>query len=198
MEYFGLEQHISDMKEIVQNQNNPIQIIAKFQGLCEGELDDAIKTATKVCYADRPFHKDYLYEVHDLSVCPSIEKMPEELGFVKGYYHAQIQLQRPGCIMPKHTDPPGIFYMIPEDLQHRGVRVLIMLAPWEYGQIMGFNNDVWREWEAGDVLYCDFLNTFHFTANCSSHSRPILQISGLANDKLIESIKNKQTRIINI
>ena len=197
MEYFGPEQHIIDMNKIVADQSYPIHIIGNYQGLWDGELDDAIKTATTVQYMDRDIHPSILYEVYDLSICPTIEKMPEALGFVKGYYRAQIQLQRPGCVFNSHVDY-RIFDDIPEDLRHHGIRVLIMLAPWEHGQIMGFNNIIYKEWKAGDILTTDFLNVKHFTANCSFHSRPILQVSGLPNELLREKIKNKQSCIINI
>ena len=197
MEYFGPEQHIIDMNEIVADQPNPIQVLGKYEGLWDGEIDDAIKTATTIQYSDRHIHPTYLYEVQDLSICPTIEKMPEALGFVKGYYKAQIQMQRPGCVFNTHVDY-DIFGMIPEDLQHHGIRVLIMLANWEHGQIMGFNNAIWKEWKAGDILTSDFLNIRHFTANGSCHSRPILQVTGLPNEQLRAQIKNKQSCIINI
>ena len=198
MEYFGSEQHDLDMATIAVDQTNPLQILGKYTGDWGGELDDAIKTAATVLYADRPFHKDYLYEVYDLSICPTIAKMPEALGFVKGQHGAQIQMQRPGSIMSRHVDPPEIFTMVSEESRHRAVRVLVMLTPWEHGQLMGFNNSIWKNWEAGTIIYCDFLKVSHFTANCSWHSRPILQISGLANDQLWELINTKQSRTIDL
>jgi hypothetical protein len=197
-EYFNHRRHDLDMKEIVPDRTNPLTILGKFDGTWFGELEDALKTSNSICYRDRPIHKDYLYEVYDLSVCPTIQKMPKALGFVEGYYKVQIQSQKPGCIMSRHVDPPEGYKMVPEELQHKGIRVLVMLTPWEYGQIMGFNNEIWREWEAGTIIHCDFLNVIHFTANCSSTSRPILSIQGLASDRLIEMINSKQKNIINI
>jgi hypothetical protein len=197
MEYFGPEQNQIDLKDIVADKANPLQVLGKFVGTWDGELDNAIKTAIKVRYADRVEHKDYLYEVYDFSKFPIIEKMPEALGFVKGKYKAQIQLQRPGCIMPRHVDPETMFTMYGKE-KNSCVRVLIMLAPWEYGQLMFFNNFIWKEWEAGDIIYCDFTKTNHFTANCSWHSRPILQITGVASENLQELIRNKQSKIIKL
>lgn len=196
-EYYGCEQHDADMKDIVPLRANPLQILGKFTGVWESQLEDATKTAVKYLYNDKPGFEEYLYHVKDLSICPTIEKMPEALGFVKGQYNAQIQLQRPGNALCRHIDQPGIFHSIPTELRHHAVRVLIMLTPWEYGQLMVFNNTVWTEWEIGTIIYCDFLTTWHFTVNCSHHTRPILQISGVANENLRELIKTKQTKIIN-
>jgi hypothetical protein len=197
-EYFGPEQNEYDIKNIVSVQSEPLQILGKYTGVWNGQLDDAVGTAVKFLYNEKPGYEEYLYHVNDLSICPTIEKMPEALGFVKGHYKAQIQLQRPGNTLSRHTDMPSIFHHVPTELQHNAIRVLVMLAPWEYGQLMGFHNTIWKEWEAGTIIYCDFLNTWHFTVNCSYHSRPVLQISGLADEDLIELIKNKQTRIINL
>lgn len=198
LDYFGPEQHISDMAMVADLKDNPLQILCEFRGVWDGELEDVIRVSSKVLYTDRKYHKDYLYEVYDLSSCPIIKKMPEALGFVKGLYSAKIQYQRPGCLIPRHADPLHIFSEIPEDLLPKAIRVLIMLADWEYGQIMGFNNVIWREWSKGTTIYCDFLDTQHFTANGSWHGRPILQVTGVASDELLEQIKNKQFRIINL
>jgi len=197
MEYFGNEQHQADLIEVVSKKENPVQILGRFDGVWDGQLDDAIKTATQVRYADREFHKDYLYEVYDLTNYPTIAKMPELLGFVKGKYRAQIQMQRPGCVMPRHIDPKEIFQIY---AGHEGqcIRVLIALASWEYGQLLAFNNTFVTEWNVGDIIYCDYTSTWHFTANCSYHSRPLLQVTGVANNKLLDLIKNKQSRIIKI
>jgi len=143
MEYFGPEQNAEDIETIVRNEDNSLHILGRFQGLWDGELDEAITTATKVTYADHYELKDYLYEVQNLDSYPTLQRMPKVLGFVKHKYHAQIQMQRPG-------------------------------------------------------IYCDFPNTWHYTANCSWHSRPLLQISGVASDTLLNAVKNKEYKIFKV
>ena len=198
MEYFGEEQNQNDLNEIVNNnKENTLQIIGRFDGTWDGELDDAVKTATKVRYADRIEHKDYLYEVYDFTLCPIIGSLPIRLGFVKNKYHAQIQMQRPGCVMPRHKDPKSIFTVYNE-YELKSIRVLIALAHWEYGQMMCFENKILTGWSKGDIIYCDFTSTWHFTANCSYHSRPLLQITGVASNKLLQSIQNKEFRVFSI
>lgn len=195
MEYFGPEQNAEDIETIVRNEDNSLHILGRFQGLWDGELDDAITTATKVTYADHYELKDYLYEVEDLDNYPTLQKMPEVLGFVKNKYHAQIQMQRPGCVMTKHFDPESIFASWGNK---NCIRVLVALAHWEYGQLICFNNTILTNWNKGEVIYCDFPNTWHYTANCSWHSRPLLQISGVASDTLLNAVKNKEYKIFKV
>jgi hypothetical protein len=197
MEYFGPEQYLEDLETIVNREVNSYQILGNLNGMWEGELDDAVKTATKVMYTDRLEFKDYLYEVKDFNKFPTLNKIPEIMGFEKGKYMSQIQLQRPGCIMSKHYDPVKIFQPWYNEIE-KCVRVLIALAPWEYGQLIGFNNEILTGWKQGDIIYCDFPNTWHFTANCSWHSRPLLQVSGVANDELLSLVKTKNYRIFDL
>ena len=197
MEYFGNEQNLEDIKTIINSKIDSYHILGKFNGMWEGELDDAVKHATKVLYTDRPEFKDYLYEVKNLDDFSTLKKMPEIMGFEKGKIIAQIQMQRPGCVISKHYDPVIIFNPWHDEIE-KCVRVLIALAPWEYGQLIGFNNEILTGWHQGDIIYCDFPTTWHFTANCSWHSRPFLQVSGVANDELLSLVKTKNYRIFDL
>lgn len=197
MEYFGPEQHLEDVETISKHKGESFQILGRFNGMWEGELDDAVKTATKVLYCDRPEFKDYLYEVKNFDNFPIFKKMPEVMGFKKDKFNCQIQMQRPGCLMSKHYDPDVIFESWNDEIE-KCVRVLIALAPWESGQLMSFDDKFLTGWKPGDIIYCDFLKTWHFTANCSWHSRPFLQVSGVASDELLALVKNKNYQIFDI
>jgi len=192
LEYFGSEQHDLDLKEIVSDQSNPIHILGKFHGDWVDDLETSVKNATKDLYTSRDHHSDYLYitKLSDV-LLPTISKMPELLGFEKPC-HSQIQMQRPGCNMPKHKDPANNFIN-----PHR-VRVLVMLAHWEYGQYLFFNNTVFREWEVGTILYTDYANVWHSTANMSWHTRPLLQITGVPNENLRQLINSQQQQIFQV
>jgi hypothetical protein len=191
-EYFGSEQHDIDMKEIVSVQNNPLRVIGRIHGEWSGELDTAVTLATKDLYTPRDDHSDYLYITKLSSALPVISKIPEVLGFDRTYTSAQIQMQRPGCNMPKHKDPAEIFQ------NPYRVQMLVTLAPWEYGQYMFFNNTVFREWNAGDVIYTDFQNTWHSTSNMSWHTRPILQIIGAPGEQLTKKLQDNKTHSFNV
>lgn len=190
-EYFGPEQHEQDMREIVADQTDPVKIIAKFCGDWSGELDVAVPLSTKDLYVEREHHSDYLYVTQMSNAIPKIASMPDILGFERPY-HAQIQMQRPGSNMPRHKDPAELFE------NPKRVRVLITLAPWEYGQYLFFNNTVVREWTAGTVYYTDFQNTWHSTTNTSWHTRPLLQITGVPGPKLQKLIAGSDTIMLDI
>lgn len=197
MEYFGDEQSLIDKSEIVDKfYENTFQTIARFKGNWDGELDEAVRTAKKHLYTKRTEHSDYLWNVSDFTKFRTFKLMPIKLGFIKDNYISVLQMQRPGCVIPKHRDPKSILEF--PGFEGKGVRVLIMLASWEYGQLMCFNNNFLTGWNKGDVIYSDVSTVWHFTANCSSHSRPLLQITGAANDHLLESIRENRFRTINI
>jgi len=176
-EYFGSEQHEIDMKDIVADRTDPVRILGKIQGDWLDDLYTAVNFATKDLYTARDEHSDYLYVTQLSDAIPTISKIPTLLGFT-GKSHAQLQMQRPGCNMPKHKDPLDIF------VNPYRIRVLVMLAPWEYGQYLFFNNTVFREWEVGTIIYTDYSNVWHSTANMSWHTRPVLQITGEPNEQL--------------
>ena len=190
-EYFGLEQHEHDMKEIVSKKTNPLQILGKFQGDWLDDLDEAVKVADKVMYTSRDHHSDYLYitRLANYPILTTLSKMPQLLGFEK-IEMAQVQFQRPGCLFPAHTDPTR---------SHPSyIQVLITLAPWEYGQFISFDNTVFCEWDAGTIMYTDFTKTMHHTSNGSSHTRPLLQILGAPGKELQDMIKTGKQRIFQL
>jgi hypothetical protein len=190
-EYFGPEQHDIDMQEIVSNQTNPLRIIGKIKGDWLDDLDVACQLATKDLYTSRDHHSDYLYVTQLSDAIPTISKIPKILGFT-GKTDAQIQMQRPGCNMPKHVDPAKLF------VDPYRVRILVMLAHWEYGQYLFFNNTVFREWKAGTIIYTDYANVWHSTANMSSHTRPILQITGEPSNELQDMLADNKEHVFQL
>jgi hypothetical protein len=190
-EYFGPEQHHKDLKEIVANQTNPIRVIGKFQGVWDGELEAAVPLATKVTLTKRAEHNDYLYITPLSTIIPKINNMPKILG-LPNPSNAQIQMQRPGCCFSVHRDPPSMF-PTPDS-----IRILITLAPWEYGQYMFFNNTVFKEWEAGTIIYSDLRNVFHSTCNTSFHTRPILSITSRPSKRFFQILENQEFQTFNV
>jgi hypothetical protein len=191
LEYFGSEQHEYDMKNIVSNQTDPLQILGKIQGDWEYDLETACKTAKKVLYTQREHHSDYLYQTVLSDQLPTISKIPKLIGFKTTQSH-QIQMQRPGCLLSAHTDPPNIYK------NSNCIRVLVTLAPWEYGQIIMFNNRILQHWEAGTILYTRFENTMHATFNASFHTRPLLQITGEPDENLQALINSNKEQIFQL
>jgi len=62
-------------------------------------------------------------------------------------------------------------------------RYIIMLADWDYGQIMTFGNNTLTHWKAGDCYTWDWHNMPISTVNTGWAPRPLLQITGKAIEK---------------
>ena len=181
MEYFGPEQHNIDMEEIVADQQNPLQILGKFEGDWLNDLKIAVGLAEQCLFTNRAVHPDYLYLTEITDAMPKISKMVELLGFDK-LVKAKIQFQRPGCNAPRHRDT---------DLLPGHIRILVTLAPWEWGQYIFYNNTVFCEWDAGTILWADTRKVWHSTTNTSYHTRPLLAITGAPSLELQELIKSR-------
>lgn len=200
-EYFGNEVHTADLEYIhTQEDNDSFITIGKFEGDWDGEIYTALSMSHKRLMCERTEFSDYVYELmlddSLTSVLPKISKMADILGFEKGYT-SYIHTQRPGCVIPQHADDPN-FTGLPLELQNQGVKVTIMLAPWEFGQLFAFKNSFYQHWEAGTIIYSDFEKTKHFTCNASSHSRPMLVITGLPNNTLRKIIDDKKFCVFKI
>jgi len=73
-------------------------------------------------------------------------------------------------------------------------RCFVALADWEPGQLVNFEPNFWTEWKEGDVVFFDWKNTPHSTANCSSKNRPFLKITGvLDDDSFVEEARTNGT-----
>ena len=189
-EYFGPEQHDADMVEIVADRTNPVRVIGQVAGNWESDLDTAVAFATKDLYTEREEHNDYLYVTKMSDRMSTLSKIATAIGFTTS--HAQVQMQRPGSVMPRHLDP-AVNFVNPYRIQ-----VLVALAPWEYGQYLFFNNTVVREWQVGDVMYTDFSNVWHSTANMSWHTRPLLQIIGTPSEQLQQLLTTNEKHIFQL
>lgn len=186
-EYYGREEHDHDMSDIVNSPKQDYKILAKFNGSWENDLEIAISLAKKVRYVDRGEHSNYLYDAQVTDALPQINQMASLLGFEKCMSN-QIQMQRPGCLMSRHMDT----YRDPY------VRVLITLSHWEWGQYIFINNNIIQHWQPGEVIYAEYNKMMHCTCNCSSHTRPILQITGIPGQRLKDLIQSTETINISI
>jgi hypothetical protein len=196
-EYFGSETHDEELKTIISRHEDPVKLIAKFQGDWLDDLDTAVSVATQEEYTSDEFHPDYLYTAELTKFpgkMPNFEKMVKLLGFTKTA-SCNIQMQRPGGVIRKHVDPTEIFQQ-PNGTVNR--RVMIMLAPGEYGQIVGFTNRIITHWEAGTVVYVDYPSTWHFTANAGWHTRPILLVTGEVDSNFYNLLDQKEPTIFQL
>ena len=65
---------------------------------------------------------------------------------------------------------------------------------------MNFEPGFWTNWKKGDVLFFDWRNTPHSTANCGVHERPLLKITGTIDDDLYvwQAKENKTVKQIKL
>ena len=141
-----------------------------------------------------------------------MKKIAKVLGFGDNS-SIWVNNQPPGVLMGRHVDSISCFtyenmnmdinnmlynkkLRQPADMKNIW-RCFVALDDWCPGQIVNFEPNYWSHWKKGDVIFFDWRNTPHSTANCSSKSRPFLKITGIINDdfyvtdaKLNKNIKN--------
>lgn len=61
-------------------------------------------------------------------------------------------------------------------------RCFVALEDWQPGQIVNFEPHYWEKWKKGDVVFFDWRNTIHSTANTGEHHRPLLKVTGTVQD----------------
>jgi len=116
-----------------------------------------------------------------------------ELGLDDPY--VLINIQHPGQQMPIHTDLGSArryHYMTQEERHSKLERVFLFLDNWQPGQVIQMQDDMISNWQRGDVMWFDWRNTPHGTANFGEVSRPLLLITGVRTPKW-EQIHNSST-----
>lgn len=122
----------------------------------------------------------------------NLRKIVKALGFEKGYI-ATMNNQPPATLMHRHVDFGCWNYDqqrdLPFDKDKRQpkdakpvYRCFVALDDWHPGQMINMEPDFWTNWKKGDVLFFDWKNTPHSTANCGIHNRPLLKITGTIDD----------------
>lgn len=136
----------------------------------------------------------------------NLRKIVKALGFEEGYA-ATMNNQPPATLMHRHVDFLGCWYydqqrdqpFDKDTRQPRGskpvYRCFVALDDWHPGQMISMEPDFWSNWKKGDVLFFDWRNTPHSTANCGIHNRPLLKITGTVDDDSYIQ-ESKQTGIV--
>ena len=171
------------------------EILAKSNDLSNKYvLESELETLKK-------FNFDYGYDQLDANeMCHTIVK---KLGFTN--YKACINLQHPGSMSSLHADSlsgwlkdASVDLTAPFDKtlkQPAGSKKLhrcfVALSDWQRGWMWQFGNDYWSNWKKGDVVWFDWRNIPHATANAGYSPRPILKISG-HSDIIDDIIQNNR------
>jgi hypothetical protein len=134
---------------------------------------------------------------------PKLWKIIKELGIEDPF--AMIYKQKPGQINWLHLDRvcchdtidrSGIdSYELEQD--NDLVRVLVALEDWQWGHFAQMGNHLWHQWSAGDIVWFDWQNLPHCTANAGHLDRHFLKITGRTSNRFKELLK-QQDKIIKI
>jgi len=106
---------------------------------------------------------------------------------------AQIHNQQPGQTHTFHMDvidSYNHYISDPIEKKNRVRRVFIFLNDWVPGQVIMLGTKIFTGWHSGDVLWFDWYNLPHGTANFSRQNRMMLQITGETTPEFEELIKS--------
>lgn len=182
-------------------------IICNKPAISHHDISTTTRTASEIEH-----HKKHNftngYDRHDPT--EEVMKIASALGFNTNP-SCYINNQLPGTLMHRHIDfVSGYIYEQSEDTefleleydkerrQPKGQkdlwRCFVALDDWKPGQIVNFEPGFWTNWKKGDVLFFDWRNTPHSTANCGIDNRPFLKITGiLDDDSFVMDAKNNGT-----
>ena len=171
------------------------KIINAEPEISHNDISNTTRTASEIEH-----HKKYKftngYDRHTPS--GEVSKIASALGF-NSNPSCHINNQLPGTLMHRHIDfvscytyeqsNDNDFLELEYDKERRQPkgqkdiwRCFVALDDWKPGQIVNFEPGFWTKWKKGDVLFFDWRNTPHSTANCGIDNRPFLKVTGTLND----------------
>ena len=173
---------------------------------------DEISTVTMVP-SELEYHKENNYTNGYDRIKPNddVDKIVRALGFGENS-SVWVNVQPPGALMGRHVDFISCFTYENIDKseslnkmtydkarrQPAGLKTIwrcfVALDDWKPGQIVNFEPGFWSNWKKGDVVFFDWKNTPHSTANCGATLRPLLKITGVIDDDeyVINGRENKK------
>lgn len=135
---------------------------------------------------------------------PLIHSMMMHLG-IKAT-HVKIHKQLPGDFNLLHMDTMSqdiahetntdTDYDLIDDESVDTVRVVIALNDWQWGHFFQLGNTMWHKWDAGDLVYWDWKNLPHSTANAGHVPRYAGIITGKPTDRFWELMNGKEKTTI--
>ena len=119
--------------------------------------------------------------------CPILCGLADKLGLEDA--QVNIQTQTTGMMLHLHIDSlTGLRKERKDQSSSRATdpewgRVFVMLEDWKPGHIIQFGNTYVPPWKAGDVVWFDWANIPHSTANTGPWPRTISKITGKQTEK---------------
>ena len=136
--------------------------------------------------------------------CPLLWKMSDYFGMNNAL--RKIHIQSPGMVFPLHLDDlarnkgkferDGYDKKVVGDLPNNMLaRFEVQLFDWEWGHVWGMGNDYWKQWKAGEIMWHEWWNHPHGTANFGMTPRVTLQVTGRVTPKTAEIIAGSYREI---
>ena len=124
---------------------------------------------------------------------------PEMEKIVKAFKlknpRANLHIQRPGQMHMMHVDMnygegKAYTHLTREEQKQKVIRIFVMLADWQPGQVVTLGNVDYTRWKKGDCAYFSWFDIPHGTANYGHHDRPLLFVSGERTPEFDDILNN--------
>jgi len=128
---------------------------------------------------------------------PILNNLSNVVGLVDG--QTGIQTQTIGMMLHLHIDSltglrkTRVLHTDETDNPEDWGRCFVMLENWQPGHIIQFGNTYVPPWRAGDIIWFDWRNIPHSTANTGPWPRSIAKITGRVTPKYLDMIAGKTT-----
>jgi hypothetical protein len=198
--------------DVKEKEGDYFDVIGKFEGDWDQELDQAIRDSFPARCRDRgwpvlggpvptlqlemndeegwgysPLHaqSNAIKNKYMAEHCPNLIK-------IANYFEIEDLTFKFMCQMPGQS-----FRVHIDKMQHRHpkdiwkiIRFQVALADWQPGQFWQYGNSFYKQWKRGEVTIFDWVNIPHSTANTSRYPRPFLQMTGLITEKTEQLLLN--------
>ena len=169
--------------------------VGRFEGDWSKELEVVVRDSQPKTWRSRNKNQDdhqYEIEENDLvaagmskdttilrkyyEVAPIFQKMVDHVGLADA--EVIFHVQYPGEMLNLHVDKQ---YEYNED-ETKTARILIFLEDFQAGQFFQMGTS-FIQWRAGDIIWFDWKNIPHATANAGWEPRPIMVVTGTITEK---------------
>jgi hypothetical protein len=192
-----------------------------FRGDWQHEIDHAVYDVTTNCNMSKLMERNSAQESLALGLNPMLKSFrclstPSKQPLIHSMIghlgiqaeNVRIHRQMPGdfnllhmdtmSMHIKHETNTDVDYDKIDDPKVDTVRVVVALNDWQWGHFFQLGNRMWYKWDVGDVLYWDWKNLPHSTANAGHVPRYAGIITGRPTDKFWDLMNGKEKTIIHV
>lgn len=144
--------------------------------------------------------EDHSYNHQYRIATDCLTKIRDAFGFKPELYGGRFLVQKPGQMFHLHIDEAPhirgnqINHWTDEQPDYIA-RLTIMVHDWQPGHVYAFGNTYWKQWKAGDIVWHDWRNVPHATANIGRSDRATLQVTGWTTEQTRRMIHEGNVQI---